>query len=1084
MTPRRSFYTFAVVLLGMATAFQPLGRFQRDAAGNKFTPHLPTVAVPFIPNQGQADSQVAFYAPAAFGTVFVTGSGELVYDLSRRLSGAGRRGLTERWIVRETLGGHAIQPAGRTKAETHVSFLLGSDPQQWRSDLPTWQELDLGKPWPGIAASLKAGAAGIEKLFTVEPGADVADIRMTVHGAERLAKIAGGALRAETGMGPLTFTAPVAWQERAGRREYVTAEYHVSGLEYGFRLGKHDPSLPVIIDPIILSSFVGGSGDDGEPTIAIHPTNGDVYLAGSTTSAAFPHTSGGVQPTFGGGNTDAFVARFNSALTTLQQVTFLGGNGDEFSAGIAISATGTVYVVGDTGSNFFPGTVRTPPAPQSFQPARAGQVDVFIAALNTALTDVISTFLGGPFLDSAGSIRIHPVSGEVIVVGSAPPNFPVTVGNAAQPAFGGGNSDAFVARLNPDLTSLLASTFLGGSGDDDASSVAIKPSGEIVVAGITNSTNFPGTPLSVSPFDLGVPDVFVSRLNASLSTNIRSTYLGGAGAESHANVAILPSTGEIIVAADTASTSLTPSTSNGHQPTHAGSLDNFVARLDGTLAPSGTQQATFLGGTGSDTRPRLAVMSSGQIVVVGDTSSTLNFTRATPFQPTFGGGPRDSFVGVYNSALTTGSLTVLSYLGGSGDEFHPEVALDPVNGNILVAGATGSASFPGVTSSSGQAVIGGGSDAFVSRLTADLLAGGVLTVTVTPASSGSISSSPAGINNCTSTGPNCTATFGGQLVALTPTPAAGNSFLSWSGDCTGFVACTLTMNASKNATATFAASQTLTVNKLGPGGGTITSNRSGINCASGCTSANAPFAQGAVVTLTAAAGTGSTFAGWNVGGSGGCTGTGTCAVTMNGAQTVTATFNGTSNPPGANFDFATPPPPAQSVMKLPGTAGDYNFANYPVKVVGSGGYAGNVAIACGALPDAISGCLTTYALPGTSTCALSATTTMCDATVEIKVRRGYNGELSPIWRSPSLTGRPWFIALVSLTTLFVVTLAMVGRRRYGISPGVPVFACLLLAVIVVAGCYNYVTPRFEIPINATDGTQTKTQTVILLVDTR
>ncbi|WP_297561901.1 fibronectin type III domain-containing protein [Meiothermus sp.] len=162
-----------------------------------------------------------------------------------------------------------------------------------------------------------------------------------------------------------------------------------------------------------------------------------------------------------------------------------------------------------------------------------------------------------------------------------------------------------------------------------------------------------------------------------------------------------------------------------------------------------------------------------------------------------------------------------------------------------------------------------------------------LTVNKNGTGSGTVTSSPAGIN-C---GATCTASFAqGTTVTLTAAPASGSVFAGWSGGgCGGTGTCTVTMSAAQSVTATFNTAPTstfnLTVNKSGTGSGTITSSPSGINCGATC---SASFNAGTAVTLSAAAASGSTFAGWS---GGGCSGTGTCTLTMNAAQNVTATFN-------------------------------------------------------------------------------------------------------------------------------------------------------------------------------------------------
>jgi hypothetical protein len=171
-----------------------------------------------------------------------------------------------------------------------------------------------------------------------------------------------------------------------------------------------------------------------------------------------------------------------------------------------------------------------------------------------------------------------------------------------------------------------------------------------------------------------------------------------------------------------------------------------------------------------------------------------------------------------------------------------------------------------------------------------------LTVSRAGTGSGTVTSSPAGIN-C---GATCAKTFApGTQVTLTGSPAAGSAFAGWSGGgCSGTGTCKVTLNANTAVTATFTPVHTLTVSLAGSGSGSVTSSPAGIDCGATCAHA---FKAGTQITLTASASQGN-FAGWS---GGGCSGTGTCVVTLNSDTTVTATFS--SSPP-------PPPPPTKCVV--------------------------------------------------------------------------------------------------------------------------------------------------------------------------
>src|SRR5262249_23599739 len=158
--------------------------------------------------------------------------------------------------------------------------------------LETYDAVSLGEPWAGVSLSLKAHGNNVEKLFTVAPGADASRIKMRLRGVRSLRVDEAGDLVATTGLGDITFTRPVAYQQCDGVRQAVTFAYRATGRQYGFAISGQDPALAVIIDPLLQSTYLGGTGTDGA-LLAIHPITGDVYAVGSTTSTDFPGTAGG-----------------------------------------------------------------------------------------------------------------------------------------------------------------------------------------------------------------------------------------------------------------------------------------------------------------------------------------------------------------------------------------------------------------------------------------------------------------------------------------------------------------------------------------------------------------------------------------------------------------------------------------------------------------------------------------------------------------------------------------------------------------------------------------------------------------------
>jgi secreted PhoX family phosphatase len=306
---------------------------------------------------------------------------------------------------------------------------------------------------------------------------------------------------------------------------------HHGGLEDAF-VARLNTSLTQILQ----STYLGGSNGDYAYALAIHPTTGDVYVAGFTLSTNFPKTTGGAQAQakyrkgiFPPG--DAFVARLNKDLIQILQSTYLGGSGTDRAKALAIHPkTGEVYVAGETESTDFPSTNGGAQETYVSDKGNAGgKEDAFVARLNKELTQILqATYLGGIYSDRVYALAIHPTTGDVYVAGSTfSPNFPKTTGGA-QPIRGGVLSDAFVARLNSNLTQILQSTYLGGSSSDDAHALAIHPkTGEVYVAGVTYSKDFPQTAGGAQAGHRGdFEDAFVARLTADLAAG-RSSGGGG-----------------------------------------------------------------------------------------------------------------------------------------------------------------------------------------------------------------------------------------------------------------------------------------------------------------------------------------------------------------------------------------------------------------------------------------------------------------------------------------------------------------------------------------------------------------------------
>jgi hypothetical protein len=442
---------------------------------------------------------------------------------------------------------------------------------------------------------------------------------------------------------------------------------------------------------LTFSTYLGGGGVDGGNSIAVDSA-GNSYVVGFTDSINFPLANAS-QNSYGGGQQDVFVAKFNPAGGLLYS-TYLGGDGQDSGTGIAVDVQGNAYITGFTTSANFP-------TRNALQPERRGPFDAFVAKLDPAGALAYSTYLGGSAGEHGSSVAVDS-SGNIYVAGiTQSHDFPLA--NAFQGLYGG-TSDVYVARLNAAGTRLVYSTYLGGAGADGASSIAADAAGNLYVAGVTMSPNFP----TADPLQTrlgGFFDSFVAKLNPAGARLIYSTYLGGSGEDRALRISV-DNSGNAYVTGDTDSPNFP--TVNAAQSASGGSSDAFVTKIDAT--GSALLYSTYLGGSGIDGGAAIAVDDAGHAYVTGFTASP-DFPMAAAVQPMFGGG-YDGFAARLNP--TGGALDQSSYLGGNGTDSAFGVAAAP-SGVVFVMGVTDSTNLP--TASPFQPGNGGGvSDIFLAKI--------------------------------------------------------------------------------------------------------------------------------------------------------------------------------------------------------------------------------------------------------------------------------------------------------------------------------------------------------------------------------
>ncbi|WP_226673453.1 SBBP repeat-containing protein [Rossellomorea aquimaris] len=657
---------------------------------SKRTQHLvgeKEIPMYFIPNQGQwKDENVHYYAHGKGYEVFFTDQGASFVFLEREKE----KGL--RLDFHFLNDHHAIVPSVRRELPGRVNYYRGADAKKWLTGIPTFEEVMYLDVWPGIDLHFYGKEGQLKYEFIVHPGASVERIKFTYKGMDEIALDEEGNIVLQTVMGEMVDKRPVSLQENGREQELIQTRFTLledaaNGPTFGFFLEEnYDSQRNLLIDPgLIYSSYLGGAEQDQGINIAVD-SSGNAYVTGITASTDFP-TKNAFQGV-NGGRFDAFVTKVDPA-GSLVFSSYLGGANSDFGLHIATDLSGNAYVSGNTSSTNFPTL-------NAFQGTFGGVQDAFITKVDPAGALIYSSYLGGSVSDSVSGLTTDS-GGNVYVTGeTSSTDFPTQ--NAFQGVYGG-NVDAFVTKVDP-TGSLVYSSYLGGTGREQAQGIAIDSSGNAYVTGSTGSINFPTQNAFQGTYQ-GVQDAFVTKINPTGSL-IYSSYLGGTGQDDGSSIAT-DSSGNAYVTGLTFSNDFP--TQNAFQGTYGGAKDAFVTKVD----PTGSLiYSSYLGGAGQDEGSSIATDSSGNAYVMGFTTSS-NFPTFNAFQGTYGGND-DIFI---TKVDQTGSLVYSSYLGGSEQDSGSSIAIDP-SGNTYVTGYTQSTDFP--TQNAFQGTFGGILDVIVTKI--------------------------------------------------------------------------------------------------------------------------------------------------------------------------------------------------------------------------------------------------------------------------------------------------------------------------------------------------------------------------------
>lgn len=657
------------------------------------------------------------------------------------------------------IGANPVPAIEATDAQEGISnYFLGNDPAKWRTNVTGFSKVYYRDLWPGIDMVLYDDHGQARYDFVIAPGADPNRIAFRFEGANEVSISDEGDLVAATPHGDLINLAPFSYQGE--EKTKVGSSYRIGDADaVSFDVGEFDGTKPLVIDPsIAYSTYLGGSTGDYGRSAAVNSA-GEAYTSGYTSSTNFPtnfayqvanagssdlfvtkiSTSGaslqystylgGTATEVGGfvavdstgaayvtgqtsstnfptvspfqaanaGSNEGIISKLNSAGSSLNYSSYLGGSGVDIPSAIAVTSAGNAYVTGQTASTNFPTT-------SPIQAANAGLNDGFVTKINTAgSAKLFSTYLGGSGQDYPYSIALDVGDSAYVVGQTDSTNFP-TVSPYQGDQTG---TDAFVTKIFATGASIMYSTYLGGSGSDIATGIDVDSSGNAYVSGNTVSANFP-TVSAFQSVNAGSTDAFITKFNSAGSSLLYSTYLGGSGVDTARSVAV-DTTGAAYIAGYSNSSNFP--TVDPIQATNLGLVDLVIVKV----APSGSSlsYSSYLGSTGSEgTAPAVAIDAEGNAYVAGESGGTdypttgiqpssagstdAVFTKISPFASktylaegsTLGGF--QTWILVANPSLTTSANVQVNFYTSSGLVAGPSLSIPPrsrrsVNANSYVS---------------------------------------------------------------------------------------------------------------------------------------------------------------------------------------------------------------------------------------------------------------------------------------------------------------------------------------------------------------------------------------------------------------
>ncbi len=522
--------------------------------------------IEFVKNNGQWDGSFEYKVKTYTGDIYletnainiVLGHNDNIELIRKHKAGPNTKKTLRyhRYRMLFTGANTSVKISGTKEQKHYYNYFIGNDSTKWKTNIHPNLAVDYNGLYDGIDLHIASANGKLKYDFIIQPNADPDKIQIEYDGIDQL-KTKKGNLLIATSVGEVEELAPYAFQYIDGQKKEVRCKYKINGnkVTYAFPDG-YDKSYALIIDPTIVFATFSGSGFDNWGFTATYDAQGNFYAGGIVSNqqggTGFNTTTGAYDVTFGGGTStsgskypcDMSIAKFNATGTNLIYATYIGGSDNEQPHSLVVDASNNLVICGRAYSNDYPTTTGC------YDNTHNGGGDIVVTKLNAAGSQLIgSTFIGGTaddivnfnaeefiagnlkhnYGDDARSEVIIDNAGNVYVAGcTRSTNFPVTA-NATQSSLAGGSGqDGVVFKMNANLTSLIWSTYVGGTSDDAAYVLALsKNESQLFVSGGTMGGGFPITTGTLSQSYNGGIDGFVLRFENGGSFALqKGTYIG------------------------------------------------------------------------------------------------------------------------------------------------------------------------------------------------------------------------------------------------------------------------------------------------------------------------------------------------------------------------------------------------------------------------------------------------------------------------------------------------------------------------------------------------------------------------------